>query len=438
MIGEILLIVALILVNGFFALSEMALVASRKARLRLEADKGKTSYLLALRAAENPGKFLSAIQVAITLIGILTGAVGGATISRTLEAFFHGIPQTKPIAAPLSVGIVVVFTTLLSVILGELVPKSLALAKPESIAAGIIRPLNLLGKLFSPLVKFLSGATSLIVKALGVSPASDPEVTEDEVKVLIAQGTESGIFEDSEREMVEGVLGLDDRRVTSFMTPRTDVATIDVTADNLDLRREIRENAGYAYIPVIEGDLDKIVGMLPLREALAAMVCDADFGLHAHLKKPVLIPETLSALKALAILRDEGAGTALIVDEYGGVSGLVTMSDLLGSVLEGLDKDDSDEVPGIVEREDGSYLVDGALAISTFAESMRLAEDSFDPNAYDTVAGLVLARMGSIPKAGESCTWDGLKIEIMDMDGHRIDKVLVTREIGQASLRELP
>jgi len=438
MIGEILLIVALILINGFFALSEMALVASRKARLRLEADKGKTSYLLALRAAENPGKFLSAIQVAITLIGILTGAIGGATISRTLDTFFSGIPLTSRIAAPLSVGIVVVFTTLLSVILGELVPKSLALAKPESIAAGIIRPLNVLGKLFSPLVKFLSGATSLIVKALGVSPASDPEVTEDEVKVLIAQGAESGIFEDSEREMVEGVLGLDDRRVTSFMTPRTDVAALDITVDNLDLRREIRENARYAYIPVIEGDLDKIVGMLPLREALAAMACDTDFNLHAHLKKPVLIPETLSALKALAILRDEEAGTALIVDEYGGVSGLVTMSDLLGSVLEGLDRDDSDEVPGIVEREDGSYLVDGALAISTFAESMQLAEDSFDPNAYDTVAGLVLARMGSIPKAGESCTWDGLRIEIMDMDGHRIDKVLVTRETDPASLRESP
>ena len=188
----------------------------------------------------------------------------------------------------------------------------------------------------------------------------------------------------------------------------------------------------------MEGDLDKIVGMLPFREALAAMVCDMEFNLQAHLKKPVLIPETLSALKALSILKEEEADTALIVDEYGGVSGLVTMSDLLGSVLEGLDRDDSDEVPGIVEREDGSYLVDGALAISTFAESMQQAQDSFDPNAYDTVAGLVLARMGTIPKAGESCTWDGLKIEIMDMDGHRIDKVLVTRETDPAYLRELP
>jgi len=189
---------------------------------------------------------------------------------------------------------------------------------------------------------------------------------------------------------------------------------------------------------VIEGDLDKTVGMLFMREALASMVCDTSFDLSAHLKKPVLIPETLSALKALSILKDEEAVTALIVDEYGGVSGLVTMSDLLGSVLEGLDRDDSDEVPGIVEREDGSFLVDGALAIAKFAESMRLTEETFDPSAYDTVAGLVLDRMGSIPKPGESCSWDGLKIEIMDMDGNRIDKVLVTRETDPASLPESP
>lgn len=438
MIGEILLILGLILINGFFALSEMALVASRKARLRHEAEQGKASYILALKAAENPGKFLSAIQVTITLIGILTGAVGGATISRSLETFFLRIPLTSTVSASLSVGIVVVVTTLLSVILGELVPKSLALSKPESIAAAIIRPLNVLGKAFSPLVKLLSGTTALIVKALGVSPATDPEVTEDEVKVLIAQGAESGVFENSEREMVEGVLGLDDRRVTSFMTPRTDVIAIDLAAEDENFREQIRSHAHFACIPVMEGDLDKIVGMLPVREALASMVCDSDLNIRAHLKKPVLIPETLSALKALSILKDKEAATGLIVDEYGGVSGLVTMSDLLGSVLEGLDQGSSDEVAGITEREDGSFLVDGALAIATFAESMHLAEDSFDPGAYDTVAGLVLDRMGFIPKPGESCTWEGLRIEVMDMDGHRIDKVLVSRETDPASLPESP
>jgi len=425
MVAEFVLILALILLNGFFSLSEMAIVSSRKARLRHEAEQGKENYRLALRAASEPGRYLSAIQVAITLIGILTGAIGGATLSHTITIWLAGIPALAKIAAPLAVAIVVVFTTLFSVILGELVPKSLALSRPEAIAAAIIRPLGIISAIFSPLVRFLSGATSLVVRVLGFSPARGPEVTEDEVKVLIAQGTESGIFENSEKEMMEGVLNLDDRRVTAFMTPRTDVIAIDISDEKAATREEIVAHADFAYLPVIEGDLDRIIGMLDIRNALASMVRDGTFDLKTHLVEPVLIPETISALKALSILKDKAAGTALIVDEYGGVSGLVTLSDLLESVLAGLAQSDSDEIPGIVQREDGSYLVDGALAISEFAESMELDEDEFDQNAYDTVAGLVLDCMGSIPKAGDSCDWNGLHIEIMDMDGNRIDKVLV-------------
>ena len=427
MIAELLLILALILLNGFFSLSEMAIVSSRKARLRHEAEQGRENYKLALRAASEPGRFLSAIQIAITLIGILTGAIGGATLSHNLRLWLAGIPALKGIAAPLAVGIVVVFTTLFSVILGELVPKSLALSRPETIAAAVIRPLGILSAAFSPLIRFLSGTTSLVVKLLGFSPARGPDVTEDEVKVLIAQGTESGIFENSEKEMMEGVLNLDDRRVTAFMTPRTDVIAIDISDEKAATREEIVAHADFAYLPVIEGDLDKIVGMLDVRDALASMVRDGIFDLRAHLVEPVLIPETISALKALSILKDKAAGTALIVDEYGGVSGLVTLSDLLESVLAGLAQGDSDEIPGLLQREDGSYLVDGALAIAEFAESMELDEETLDPNAYDTVAGLVLDCMGSIPKAGDSCDWNGLHIEIMDMDGNRIDKVLVRK-----------
>jgi len=434
MFAELVLILALILLNGFFSLSEMAIVSSRKARLRHEAEQGNENYKLALRAASEPGRYLSAIQVAITLIGILTGAVGGATISHTITSWFAGIPALAGIAAPLAVGIVVVFTTLFSVILGELVPKSLALSRPEAIAAAIIRPLTVFSAIFGPLVRFLSGATTLVVKVLGFSRAHGPDVTEDEVKVLIAQGTESGIFENSEKEMMEGVLNLDDRRVTAFMTPRTDVIAIDTSDGKAATREEIVAHADFAYLPVIEGDLDKIVGMLDIREALASMVRDGSFDLRSHLVEPVLIPETISALKALSILKDKAVGTALIVDEYGGVSGLVTLSDLLESVLAGLAQNDSDEIPGIVQREDGSYLVDGALAIVEFAESMELDEDEFDPNAYDTVAGLVLDCMGSIPKAGDACDWQGLHIEIMDMDGHRIDKVLV----GKTQMPERP
>lgn len=427
MIAELILILALILLNGFFSLSEMAIVSSRKARLRHEADQGKDNYRLALRAAEQPGSYLSAIQVAITLIGILTGAIGGATISRSLSLWLSGFPTLSPAAEPLAVGLVVVLTTLFSVILGELVPKSLALARPEAIAAAIIRPLSFLGFLFGPLVRFLSGATTRIVKILGFSRAPNPDVTEDEVKILIAQGAESGIFENSEREMVEGILNLDDRRVSSFMTPRTDVVAIDMEDGKDAARGEIIAHADLACLPVIEGDLDRIVGMLDVREALAALVRDGNLDIKALLKTPVLIPETISALRALSILRDRSASTGLIVDEYGGVSGLVTMSDLMESVVSGLAQGDSDDMPGLTEREDGSWLVDGNLAIAEFAESMGLDDDEFAAKTYDTVAGLVLDCMGSIPKAGERCEWNGFSIEIMDMDGNRIDKVLVTR-----------
>lgn len=427
MLLEIGIILALILLNGFFSLAEMSLVSSRKARLRHEADQGKKNYSLALAAAEQPAPYLSSIQVAITLIGILTGAVGGATVSRNLGLWLESIPALAAIAHPLSVILVVLLTTLISVVLGELVPKNLALSKPEPIAAAVIRPLKAISTAFSPLAHFLSGTTNLVIKLLGFARNSEPAVTEDEVMVLIAQGAESGVFENSEKEMVEGVLNLDDRRVTAFMTPRTDVVTLDLDDDTMVLQKEILANADYACLPAVEGDLDKVVGMLDMRRALAVLASGKTFDIKTQLSPPVLIPESVSALRALAILKDKEARTGLIVDEYGGVSGLVTVPDLLFSVLAGLDQGESDQTAGLTKREDGSYLVDGALTISEFAEALEVDENFFDTDAYDTVAGLVLFCMGSIPKAGERCEWAGLHIEIVDMDGNRIDKLLVSR-----------
>jgi putative hemolysin len=228
--------------------------------------------------------------------------------------------------------------------------------------------------------------------------------------------------------MVEGVLDLDDRRVTAFMTPRTDVVTLDLDDDEAVLREEILANSDYACLPAVEGDLDRVVGMLDMRKALAIMASGRPFDIKAQLSAPVLIPESISALRALAILKDKEARTGLIVDEYGGISGLVTVPDLLFSVLAGLDQNESEETAGLVRREDGSYLVDGALTISEFAEALEVNESAFDTNAYDTVAGLVLFCMGSIPKAGEACECGpGLHIEIVDMDGNRIDKLLVSK-----------
>jgi putative hemolysin len=425
-LSEIILVLVLIVLNGFFALSEMAIVSSRKARLKHEADKGNESYRHALETARQPARFLSTIQVAITLIGICIGAIGGATISRSLEKVFISIPLLSGIAAPLAVALVVVLTTLFSVVLGELVPKSLALSKPEKIASLVVGPLKVVSTIFDPVVKLLSALTSGILKLFGTKPGSEPEVTEEEIKVLIAQGAKTGIFENSEREMVEGVLRLDDRRVTTFMTPRTDVVVLDLADKDISPRDTIISNSSFACLPVVEGDLDNILGMISIRESLASIASGNYTDPRSLVHPAVLIPETVSALKAISTLMDAGISTALIVDEYGGVSGLVTLGDLLDSVLGGFAITQDQDEPGITVREDGSYLVDGALPLDEFAKKLRIDASLFDYDTYETVAGLTLACLGSIPKPGDTCIWRNLHIEIVDMDVNRIDKVIVT------------
>jgi putative hemolysin len=422
---EILVLLCLILLSGFFSLSEMAVVSSRKARLRHEAEKGKNNYLLALETAENPSRFLSTIQVVITLIGTLAGAFGGATVARGLEAALRTLPILASIAGTLSVAIVVILTAFVSVIFGELVPKNIALSRPEVIAAAVIGPVRFFTLAFAPLARFLSAVTDLIVAAIGAKRSQEPVVTEEEVRVLIAQGAETGIFEKSERDMVEGVLSLGDRRVTSLMTPRTEVVQVDLRDGPSEARRLVVENARYGYLPAVDGDLDKVVGMLPVKECLAAIASESFQEPRAFLREPVFVPESVSALKAFAALKTGGAKSALILDEYGGVSGLLSLSDLIESIVGALPWAGDGDEPEITKRQDGSYLLDGALPLDRFALELGMdLEDSWD---FDTVAGLVLDRMGTIPRAGEKCRWGDFVLEVLDMDGNRIDKVLVTR-----------
>lgn len=427
MLLELVVILALILLNGFFSLSEMAVVSSRKARLRYEAEEGKRNYRLALETAENPSRFLSTIQVVITLVGTLAGAFGGATVAQALETACARVPALAPIAKPLSVGIVVVCTTFVSVVIGELVPKSLALARPEPIAAAVIRPVKALAFVFSPISRLLSAATDLVVRLIGSKADKEPAVTEDEVRVLIAQGAEAGVFEDSEREMVEGVLSLGDRRITSLMTPRTELVAINLEDGPEAARSVLIANARYGYLPVVEGSLDRLVGMLPVKEALAAMASSGLESIEPLVIDPVLLPESISPLKAFSAMKEGGAKAAVILDEYGGVSGLVALADLLEAIVSDLPLTGDEAVPDMVRREDGSYLVDGSMPVDRFVESLGLDEE-LGQGDYDTVAGLVLERMGYIPRPGEKCRWDGCVLEIVDMDGNRIDKVLVTIE----------
>ncbi|HTX71416.1 MAG TPA: hemolysin family protein [Rectinemataceae bacterium] len=423
---ELAIILALVLLNGFFSLSEMAVVSSRKARLRHEAQLGKKAYRLALETAENPSRFLSTIQVVISLVGTSAGAYGGATVARSLEAALARIPLISASAAAISVAIVVIGTTFVSVVLGELVPKTLALARPEPIAAAVIGPLRVLAVIFAPLARFLSATTDLVVALLGAKGAQEPAVTEEEVRVLIAQGTESGVFETREREMVEGVLSLGDRRVTSLMTPRTEIVSVSLDEGVESIRGTLLENARYGYLPAVDETMDHIIGMLPVKESLAAIALGRFDDPRSFLRPPVLIPESISALKAVSALKEGEVKTAMILDEYGGVAGLVSLSDLMESIVGDLPLTGDEDEPEIVLRADGSYLVDGALPIDRFIEELELSEE-LGLGDYDTVAGLVLDRMGTIPRAGESCRWDGCSFEIMDMDGNRIDKILVTR-----------
>ncbi|MGO8693671.1 MAG: hemolysin family protein [Rectinemataceae bacterium] len=423
---ELAIILSLILLNGFFSLSEMAVVSSRKARLRHEAEKGKKAYRLALETAENPSRFLSTIQVIISFVGTLAGAYGGATVAQSLARTLHKVPLLSASAGTVSVAIVVVGTTFVSVVLGELVPKNLALARPEPIAAAVIRPLSFLTVIFAPLARFLSGATELVIALLGAKGAREPAVTEDEIRVLIAQGAETGIFEAREREMVEGVLSLGDRRVTSLMTPRTEVVYVDLNAGLDAARGVLLENSRYGYLPAVDENLDRVIGMLPVKECLAAIATGRFDDQRRFLRNPVLVPESISALKAFSALKEGDVKTALILDEYGGVTGLVSLSDLMESIVGDLPFTGNEDEPEMIRREDGSYLVDGSLPIERFIEELNLGEKAEDGD-YDTVAGLVLDRMGSIPHAGEKCRWADCVLEIVDMDGNRVDKILVSR-----------
>jgi putative hemolysin len=425
MAAELLVLLVLILINGFFSMSEMAVVSSRKARLRHEAENGRKNYRQALETAESPSRFLSTIQVAITLIGTLTGALGGATVAESLTKTLEGVPFLARAAAPLSLAIVVLVTTFISVVLGELVPKSLALSRPESIAAAVVKPINAIAVLFSPLVRLLSGTTEGIVSLLHVKEEDSMPVTEEEVKVLIAQGTEAGVFDDREREMFEGVLALGDKRVTALMTPRPEVVFVPVDSSPEVFKELVISHASFGYLPLADGDLDRVVGMIPVKDALAALAVGKVDGPSSFAKKPVFVPEGLTALKAITAIKDGEVQSALIVDEYGGVSGLVALSDLLEAVVGELSLPGDAEEPSMVQREDGSWLVDGALPVDEFLASLGLSE-TLGQGDYETVAGLVLDCMGSIPKAGDICAKDGFRIEVIDMDGNRIDKILVS------------
>jgi putative hemolysin len=435
---EVLLILALIVVNGLLSMSEMAVASSRTARLQERAARGDAGARAALELLEDPNRFLATVQIGITLVGILTGAFGGATVAAQLAAALAGVPALAPYAELLSVGLVVLVTTYLTLIFGELVPKRLALNGPERLAAAVARPMTVLARLAGPAVAVLSGSTDAALRLLRVRRGEEAPVTEAEVRTLLEQGAAAGVFERAERDLVDGVLSLADRQVGELMTPRVRLVALDLDDPPEVNRRKLLESP-HAHFPVCRGGLDALVGVVAVKDLWAdAQVraggpAPAAGDLERLARRPLYVPESLRALRFLEALRRRPAPpaapateVAVVVGERGGTEGLITLTDLLEAIVGDLPAAGGAAAAPLVRRDDGSWLVDGQVEAEALKERLGLAAAP-DPGreAYHTVGGFVMHHLGRVPAAGDAFEWQGHRFEVVDMDGRRVDKVLV-------------
>ena len=418
-LSEMLVIAFLILLNGVLAMSEAALVASRKARLQSRSEEGDSASSTALKLIERPNVFLSTIQIGITLIGVLSGAVGGATLSESLAAELAKIPSVAIYSEPIALGSVVLIITVLSLWLGELVPKRLGLHSPEQIARAVAGPMLFTSKLFSPLINLLSGATDLVLQLIGIKPSQEPPITEEELQVLIDQGTQAGVFEEAEQDMVEGVFSLGDQRVYSLMTPRTDIIWLDINDSPEEILQKIAESE-YSRFPVCDGSLDKVLGIIKARDLLVPSLAGEPINLKGKLRPALYIPETSLASRALEIFKEQNRELMLVIDEFGSLQGLLTLNDIIEEIV-----GDFEVEPQATQRQDGSWLLDGMLPIDDFKEIFNLRTMPHEEE-YETLSGFMMTTLGRMPQPADHFEWSTLTFEVMDMDGNRVDKVLVT------------
>jgi putative hemolysin len=425
---EIVVVLVLILANGVFAMSEIAVVSSRKVRLQQWAAEGNRKAGHALALAEEPTRFLSTVQVGITLVGIFTGAFGGATIAEPLAAYLEQFPLIAPYSNGIALGLVVAVITYLSLIIGELVPKRLGLNHPERIASAVAGPMSILSRIATPVVSLLGISTDLVLRLLGVRPSEEPPVTEEEIEVLIAQGTEVGVFEAAEQDIVTRLFRLADRRVTTLMTPRRKVVWLDPSDSSDENRRKMVE-APHSRLVVAEGHLDNVLGVVHVKDLMASCLDGGALDFSSALREALFVPESALALRVLEQFQQSGVYMALVIDEYGVIQGLVTLTDILEGIVGDLPMQDDPAEQQIKQREDGSWLVDGMLPTHDFKEHFDLDElPGEETGTFQTVGGFVMARLGRIPVSTDQFDWNELCFEVMDMDGNRVDKVLVARK----------
>ncbi|MBK6436590.1 MAG: HlyC/CorC family transporter [Rhodanobacteraceae bacterium] len=421
---ELIIVLLLILLNGFFALSEMAVMTARKTRLRQRAGDSRGARI-ALELAESPERFLSSVQVWITLIGILTGYFGGESIATALRDELAKIPWIAQHAQPVSVGISVGIILFVSVVVGELVPKRLAIVRPEKIATAVAIPMRILATAAAPAVSLLSVTTEALFKLFPVKHGKDSDVTEEEIKMLVAESHEQGVIDIDERNMVNRVLNLGDRTVDSLMTPRTRIAWLDAAAsldENLAVLRESR----HSRYPVYKGSDQEVLGVVETKMMVAELASGKTPELLRELQPPLFVPEAAKAMQLLDQMRESEAALAFVVDEYGDIQGMVTMGDLMGAVFGRLAHAiEANEQP-IVQRSDGSWLIDGSLPVQDLRELLGLDELPHESDQeYRTLAGMFMVQFGRIPAVGEHFAFGGFRFEVIDLDGARIDKALV-------------
>jgi putative hemolysin len=423
---ELLLILVLVLLNGAFAMSELAIVSARRARLMAMQRKGSAGAAAAIALADDPQRFLPTVQVGITLVGILAGAFGGARLSGGIAQLLSAVPVLAPFAAEIAFALVVMLITYLSLIMGELVPKNLALRNPEAIAVVVSRPLALLARATAPIVWLLSASSALVLRLFGRHDPADAAVTEEEVKAVVAEGATSGAIETEERHMIERVLRLADKPVRALMTPRTELEWIDRTAPPEDVATRLRAS-GVTRFVVSDGRVDNVVGVVAAKDLLDQLLAGGPLSVPRAMRQPIVLPDTLSALDALERMRGDALGMALVLDEYGSFEGVVTASDLLEAIVGDLGVETSGPSQPAVRRHDGSLLLDGMMASDELKARLELP-DLPREGTYHTVAGLMLALLQRVPKEGDRIVWAGWRFEIVDMDGRRVDKVLAARE----------
>lgn len=424
---NIIIIFILFFFNAIFAMYEIAMVAAKKMRLRQRADDGVKGAAAALHLLKDPNQpYLSTVQIMITLIDTLAGGIGGATLASPLAEQISKVPWLADYAGILSLIFVVTIITYFSIVLGELIPKRMAVSKPENIVIVLSPSIRTITKIFRPLTNLLGASTNFGLKLFRINTDKGPTITTEEIKGYIEEGRGLGLIEDAEQEMLSGVLRLGDRRVEALMTPRLEMTWIDLNATIDDIWGQILASA-HSRIPVAEGDLDQILGYIQTRDLLGRSPSESGFNFNDFIKEPVYVSENMAALKALEAIQNSGVHLAMVIDEYGGITGMVTDYDILEAIVGEIPEDGTDTDYLAFQREDGSWLFDGLIVIDQLKEILNLSDMPGEDRAgYQTLSGFVMSQLGRIPKTGAKFTFGNYQYEVVDMDGRRVDRVLVS------------